>query len=532
MITLRDIKASRGNPVAPPMTDARVTGADSPLPPDKGYGHLRFLLVSLDVAGAFVAWLLAQELVGHRPHGEAVGTAAILAVITLIPLAAQHLYQARACAVRSVELTGLARSAVVAALAAIALTRFALLGGDLSTAVVGATGAFLLTVSLRSAYSGWLRTCHARGLYCRPVCVYGTNEEAESLVNLLESQPELGYRVKAVLGDPEEWGLRDTTIRAVVPGPNPAVAARCAGASGVVVAVTAVGSQRLDQIVRMLIEGGLHVQMSTGLARIGHHRMRPCPVSHQLLYYVERPKLAGPQRGLKRAIDIVLTAVILPFAAPVLIASAIAIKLDDGGPIFYRQERVGYKAKTFRVIKLRTMVTDASAKLAELTALNERNGPLFKLGRDPRVTRVGRLLRATSIDELPQLFNVLKGEMSLVGPRPALPSEMEQFDAELRDRAAVPPGITGLWQVVARDNPSFHVYRRLDLYYVDNWSIAMDLTILVSTFMVVLGRGLRTVRGGAEVVTHHPEGRDPQPVAVAIDPSLSATSAHPFRVLD
>jgi lipopolysaccharide/colanic/teichoic acid biosynthesis glycosyltransferase len=195
-----------------------------------------------------------------------------------------------------------------------------------------------------------------------------------------------------------------------------------------------------------------------------------------------------------------VASVALLFSAPVLVAAAVAIKLDDGGPIFYRQERIGRDGRPFEVVKLRTMIPDASAQLAGLIELNERKGPLFKLSYDPRVTRVGRILRATSIDELPQFFNVMQGEMSLVGPRPALPAEVAQFDVELLERALVSPGITGLWQVEARDSPSFDAYRRLDLFYVDNWSIMMDLSILTATFWVVIGRAVRTLRGSREIV--------------------------------
>ena len=142
------------------------------------------------------------------------------------------------------------------------------------------------------------------------------------------------------------------------------------------------------------------------------------------------------------------------------------------------------------------MVVDAEAKLLELQKTNERSGPLFKMDRDPRITRVGRLLRETSLDELPQLFNVFKGEMSLVGPRPALPSEVAQFDQRLLERTKVPPGITGLWQSEARDNPSFTAYRRLDLFYVDNWSVTLDLVILLATAEQVLAKGLKSLRRG------------------------------------
>ena len=145
--------------------------------------------------------------------------------------------------------------------------------------------------------------------------------------------------------------------------------------------------------------------------------------------------------------------------------------------------------------KLRTMVSQADQQLAELAAQNERtDGPLFKLDQDPRVTRVGRLLRATSIDELPQLWCVLVGTMSLVGPRPPLADEVAHFDSELRTRFNVTPGITGLWQVEARDNPSFHVYRRYDLFYVENWSVRLDFAILIRTFEAVVTRGFVGLR--------------------------------------
>ena len=173
-----------------------------------------------------------------------------------------------------------------------------------------------------------------------------------------------------------------------------------------------------------------------------------------------------------------------------------AIRLD-GGPVVFRQRRIGLGGHEFTMFKLRTMVVDAEARQQELLDQNVRKGPLFKADVDPRITRVGRWLRALSIDELPQLVNVLRGEMSLVGPRPALPAETEQFDDELRRcRAAVRPGMTGLWQVEAGDSPSIYLYRRLDLYYVENWTVTGDLSILVRTTATVLVRGGRRLLRG------------------------------------
>jgi len=186
----------------------------------------------------------------------------------------------------------------------------------------------------------------------------------------------------------------------------------------------------------------------------------------------------------------------LLIALPVLLVAALIIWLQDRGPVFFRQERVGLGGSPFMLWKLRTMAVDAEDRLDEVRDLNDRVGPLLKVERDPRVTRFGHFLRITSIDELPQLWNVLIGDMSLVGPRPALPSEVEMFDDELRERHNVRPGITGLWQVEARDNPSFASYRRLDLFYVKNWSMSLDLVILILTFQSVLARAIRSVGVG------------------------------------
>jgi lipopolysaccharide/colanic/teichoic acid biosynthesis glycosyltransferase len=181
----------------------------------------------------------------------------------------------------------------------------------------------------------------------------------------------------------------------------------------------------------------------------------------------------------------------LVLTAPVLLLAALAIKLNDGGPVFYVQPRVGRDGRLFGFLKLRTMVVGADRIRPQAGSENARTGPLFKAPDDPRVTRVGRFLRASSIDELPQLLNVMWGDMTLVGPRPALPSEVEEFDEELLQRNRVRPGITGLWQVEARDNPSFAAYRRLDLFYIENWTLSLDVIILILTVQHVVARSLR-----------------------------------------
>jgi lipopolysaccharide/colanic/teichoic acid biosynthesis glycosyltransferase len=171
--------------------------------------------------------------------------------------------------------------------------------------------------------------------------------------------------------------------------------------------------------------------------------------------------------------------------APVLAAVAIAVKLDSHGPILYSSERIGKKGRVFHCTKFRTMVRDAEERRADVMHMNERDGVLFKISNDPRVTNVGRFLRKYSLDELPQFFNVLKGNMSIVGPRPPLASEVQEYKLGHLRRLDVTPGITGLWQVQARQDPSFDSYISLDVSYIDNWSIWLDLKIIVRTILVV-----------------------------------------------
>ncbi|MER7519446.1 sugar transferase [Streptomyces sp. NPDC126499] len=200
--------------------------------------------------------------------------------------------------------------------------------------------------------------------------------------------------------------------------------------------------------------------------------------------------LAASRRQLlaKRAMDVGLALPALVVLSPVLLGAACAIKLSSRGPVFYLQERVGRDGKPFRMYKLRSMSLDAERRRSDYLHLNESSGPLFKIRRDPRVTPVGRVLRSWSIDELPQLLNVLHGEMSLVGPRPALPEECEHYGPRERLRLLVKPGITCVWQVSGRSDIPFAEQVRMDLDYIANWSLGLDIRLLIRTVPAVLGR--------------------------------------------
>jgi exopolysaccharide biosynthesis polyprenyl glycosylphosphotransferase len=198
----------------------------------------------------------------------------------------------------------------------------------------------------------------------------------------------------------------------------------------------------------------------------------------------------GPDRAVallaKRGMDLVGSAVLLVLFSPVLGVLALLIKLDSKGPVFFRQERVGLQGRSFHVVKFRSMRTGAEEQLDELLQHNEINGHAFKLAEDPRITRVGRFLRRSSLDELPQLLNVLRGEMSLVGPRPPLPREVANYDIWHRRRLSMKPGMTGLWQVGSRHSPEFDHWVEQDLEYIDSWSLWLDLKIMARTVPAVL----------------------------------------------
>jgi exopolysaccharide biosynthesis polyprenyl glycosylphosphotransferase len=259
---------------------------------------------------------------------------------------------------------------------------------------------------------------------------------------------------------------------------------------GVMISLSSVTDTLVNTMTRRLTDGGYHVALSSSLRDIDVTRIRPQHLGGRTLIYVEPIIRNGWRAAAKRVFDIAIAIVALVVTIPVIAIAALANRLSSRGPVFFRQIRVGRDGQEFEIIKLRTMGVDAEARKAELMAQNESDGALFKIRNDPRVTPIGRYLRKLSLDELPQFWNVLRGEMSVVGPRPALPSEVEMWPADAHERLRVLPGITGMWQVSGRSDTSFDEYKRLDMYYVDNWSLVHDVLIVAKTFgAVVSSRG-------------------------------------------
>jgi exopolysaccharide biosynthesis polyprenyl glycosylphosphotransferase len=244
------------------------------------------------------------------------------------------------------------------------------------------------------------------------------------------------------------------------------------------------------EIVETAHRGGVRVRLAPKTTDLLIERGEYVPGQGMPLFELRAPVLAGTDWALKRAFDLAMSAFVVVIGIPLWLVIAAAIKLDSRGPILYRDLRIGVGEREFGMLKFRTMVRGASAQQEELEEQNEARGALFKIRRDPRVTRVGRLLRKLSLDELPQLLNVLRGQMSLVGPRPLPIRDYERLDDWHRKRYLVLPGITGLWQISGRSNLTFDDLVRLDFYYIENWSIWLDISILFKTpFAIFSGRG-------------------------------------------
>ncbi|HEX6872569.1 MAG TPA: sugar transferase, partial [Micromonosporaceae bacterium] len=246
--------------------------------------------------------------------------------------------------------------------------------------------------------------------------------------------------------------------------------------------------RRLRRLGWQMEGTGIDLVLAPALTDVAGPRIHTRPVAGLPLIHVESPEFSGVRKAVKGLVDRSLALLALILLSPVFLVVAIAIRLDSRGPVFFRQTRVGLGGQEFGVFKFRSMVVDADNMLDELSQYNETDGLMFKMRRDPRVTRVGAFLRKWSLDELPQLLNVVSGEMSLIGPRPPLPSEVAWYDQDVARRLLVKPGMTGLWQVSGRSDLSWEDGIRLDLYYVENWSLATDLTILWKTVGAVVRR--------------------------------------------
>jgi len=472
-------------PLLTPVPDPADESSERTLTPQ---GVRTRLMVADAVAGLVGVLSMTGALLalGHFSRTTAMAHLALAAASTpafVIGALSSRLYQARANARVIEELSNIVRCTIVGAL-----------WMELIAYLIGVDGfshVWVVLVSASIATSIAIERLVARRVFARlrtnerlrrRIVIVGTDSRAVELMQQFNRDPSLGYEVLGFVGN-----RGDVAGNKVIGSIEQLerVLERY-GASGVLISPSSIPDGQVNTMTRRLTDAGYHVMLSSALWDIDIARIRPQMVDGRTMIYVEPVARSGATVVAKRVFDIAFASSLLLISAPLLLVSALAIKLTSPGPVLFRQTRVGRNGVPFTMVKLRTMVADAEIRKSELQSLNEADGPLFKIKDDPRITRVGRILRQYSIDELPQLTSVLTGAMSMVGPRPALPDEVERWDDITTERLRVLPGLTGLWQVSGRSDTSFESYRRLDLFYVDNWSLSHDIRICARTVGVVL----------------------------------------------
>ena len=456
------------------------------------------VLVGWDVLVGATATLV-PSVISETLSASAVRIAVLCAIGALVwPLAVAAMkgYQRRAVGVGSDEVHAVLRAwvAVVVAGAFSAELVPALMETErdalLKLAVTGTPFAVVLGVAGRFAARKYLHREQRAGRLVRRVVVAGSAAAASQLIQRLAHESECGMAVVGVcVPDAEMAGLVGLEVPVLGDLRHVRTALREFGCDAV--AVTSDDATRYTYLRELswALEGsGVEMLVDPGLVEVAGPRMHIRPLVGFPLLHIEEPHFTGPRRVVKRTTDIALTAVGLVVISPLLLILALAIKLQDGGPVIFSQTRIGRSGAEFTMYKFRSMRIGAENELASLMERNQGKGGLFKLSDDPRITRLGRFLRSFSLDELPQLMNVLNGTMSLVGPRPHLAHELALMPAHSSRRALVTPGLTGLWQVSGRSHLEGDEAVQLDLRYVENWSLTLDLLILWKTFSAVLRR--------------------------------------------
>lgn len=432
----------------------------------------------------------AVQMIAGVAGEEALRDGILLGALWYLMLSALHtrdaaLFRASAAEYRGVvHASGLAfgATAMIGVLLAWENLQFVLL--------VGLPVGLLALLITRWAWRKWLGTQRVHGRFTSRTLVVGDKDDVEYVVRTLHPIGASGYQVVgATLLDGNARDVEIDGARFPVLGNLNTVAAVAAEleADTIIVASRPDGDPEFVKRLSWQLEGAAsELVLSSRLTDVAGPRLSFSPVEGLPLIQVQIPTYEGGQHVLKRALDIaVATLALIPIAALTPFIAAV-VKLDSPGPLFFFQERVGRDGRTFKMVKFRSMRTDAEQQLAALKERNEGSGLLFKMKDDPRVTRVGRILRKLSLDELPQFWNVLTGDMSVVGPRPPLPSEVTSYDGTVFRRLYIKPGITGLWQVSGRSDLSWDESVRLDLRYVENWSVVNDLQIMWRTAKVMM----------------------------------------------
>jgi exopolysaccharide biosynthesis polyprenyl glycosylphosphotransferase len=445
-------------------------------------------VVVADLAAAVVAAVAAVGVrFGVDPNGRYLVLSVVLPLLWIMALRVFGAYEWRFLGTGADEFRRVL-NAGLSLTGALALISYAV-NNELSRLylIISMQVILVLDLIVRFALRKRLHNLRQRGECMSTVVAAGHEAAVSQLIRELRREPHHGLQVIAacladdsvaseVAGVPVVGDLDDTA--SVVRNLNAGTVAvlSCPEMDGV----------KLRTLAWELEKTGTDLCVAPALLDVAGPRTTVRQTAGLTLLHVDHPQLSGPRQMVKDLFDRCAAALALMALSPLMLAIAMAIKLQDKGPALFIQTRVGKGGQQFKIYKFRTMVVDAESLLAEIRDKNENDGVLFKIRRDPRITAIGAKLRKSSLDELPQLINILRGEMSLVGPRPALPQEAAQYADHVRRRLVVKPGLTGMWQVNGRSELSWEETVRLDLRYVENWSFALDLQILWKTISVML----------------------------------------------
>jgi exopolysaccharide biosynthesis polyprenyl glycosylphosphotransferase len=447
-------------------------------------------------AGFFLAYVARYRLQWFRPVDEAFlvpyntyfPSSLTLTAILLLVFWTEGLYTAKRKDSWLGDVYVIVRGAVtgVAALYVIALVYRAVLYSRLIFAYAGLAVVLLLSAAraLEKTLQGYLRR---RGYGVQRVLIVGAGETGRAVMRNAVAQPELGYMVVGFVDDKPERGNRDIGRFKGLGGTDRiAELVRDHAVDEVIITLPWQYHRRIMSIMAQCERARVNVRIVPDLFQMSLSHVDIDDLNGIPLIGLKSVSIRGWNLAVKRAIDVVVAGLGLLVLSPLLLMISVLIRLESSGPAVFRQTRVGRGGRPFTVLKFRTMREGAEQEVEALSALNEAGGPMFKIRNDPRLTRVGQLLRRISLDELPQLYNVLRGEMSVIGPRPGLPSEVEQYQDWHRKRLETWPGLTGLWQVSGRSELSFDEMVLLDIYYIENWSLLLDLQIALRTVPAIL----------------------------------------------
>jgi exopolysaccharide biosynthesis polyprenyl glycosylphosphotransferase len=462
-------------------------------------GWTRWLIIGLDVLliqlAFFTAWYLRYEVElggnvefqNFSPYSRYLPTVIALTLMMVFNLNLAGLYKPQRATTWFDEVYGIINATTTSVLLIVVFFFFYQFYSF--SRLVFAYSAALLVLYLSLARLGWRfwwSVLRKAGVGVTRIIIVGAGEGGRALMRHVVAQPELGYQVQGFVDDDPERQKDIGRLRALGNTADIPRLVRELAIDKVIITLPWNAQRKTLDIIQACQKLGVEFRIVPDLFQVSLTQVSFDEIKGVPLIGLAEPSLKGVNFAYKRAFDIAVSVLVLIPMAPIIALVALLIKLDSPGPVIFKQKRVGRGGKLFEVFKFRSMRTGAETEIEQLQEHNEADGPLFKIRNDPRVTRFGRFLRKSSLDEFPQMWNVLKGDMSLIGPRPALPDEVAQYQEWHRKRLEAPPGLTGLWQVSGRSDTTFDEMMLLDIFYVERWSPMLDLMILLRTIPTVL----------------------------------------------